>query len=840
MSLFGLFRRRRRNRGGLIIGDPRVDAATTPVRAPVQPPTITTTVQPQGSAGSTQTLSIDISVNPFLRNLPVQFTAHSLRPQRQMYYFFDGVPVSNYVQRASVLRIEGTNQNFIDTLGVSDTITWGSNSAVVLERMQDVDSGNTVLYLANVIGQFVPGVVVTGSRSGATATVNLYDHRHGTANGGGANSISLSRDASSVDSFYVGNTIFICSGIGSNQSGIITQYNGTTRVANVQLNWTTQPVANSSRYSIGTHRAERNGSLAGIFNIPGGNTAPIRFRTGERLFRVIDTVDGSTTGATSRAEFRFIGSGLTEVRNSIAIQQPQAPTPPPPAPTIPITIPPITRLDPVAQTFFVDNAVYPSGVMITSVDLFFSTKDTILPVTLQVRPVVNGFPHASEILNNAQISLYPDQVRTSSIPNVANSLTATTFTFPSPIYLNPGQEYALVVLTDSLEYNVYVSELGKQIIGSERIVSTQPYLGSFFKSQNGSTWTPIQEEDLMFNIKKAVFSTTSTGTIDFLNRAPSYNINADSLYIQTNEDVYSNTSLGYKYSTDFGLSYSDIITKKTYDLSSRTVIGGATDGLFRVRGTLSTNDRNISPVIYTEKMLVLGAQNIINNLPVTNGSITITNGGTGYTTPASISIAITSSDGNGSGANARVDTVSGGAVRSIIVDNPGSGYTSGPIITFTGGGFTTQANAVIASETAAEGGLAAARYVSRVVTLAEGFDAGDIRAYLTAYKPSGTNIYVYYKIRNFGDPEPFALKRWSLMSQTTPANQLSDDREDLIEYEYRASSNTLAQSVSYTSGGTTYDSFNQFAIKIVLASSSTTTIPTVYDMRAIALAAYGV
>jgi hypothetical protein len=126
-----------------------------------------------------------------------------------------------------------------------------------------------------------------------------------------------------------------------------------------------------------------------------------------------------------------------------------------------------------------------------------------------------------------------------------------------------------------------------------------------------------------------------------------------------------------------------------------------------------------------------------------------------------------------------------------------------------------------------------------VVTLAEGFDAGDIRAYITAYKPIGTEIYLYYKIKNLADPEPFDDKSWTLMTQKTPSTLYSDNQGDFIEYEYRGSSSTVGnQSITYTSGSTTYDRFNQFAIKIVLRSSTTTVVPTVYDLRAIALAPY--
>ena len=52
---------------------------------------------------------------------------------------------------------------------------------------------------------------------------------------------------------------------------------------------------------------------------------------------------------------------------------------------------------------------------------------------------------------------------------------------------------------------------------SERIiVSQQPYMGSLFKSQNGSTWTPAQFEDLKFNLYKAQF-VQEPGTLKLYN-----------------------------------------------------------------------------------------------------------------------------------------------------------------------------------------------------------------------------------------------------------------------------------------------------------------------------------
>ncbi len=823
-------------------GQTQIATATRLARRRVQPPTVTTTVLPAGSAGTTEPFVIDISTNPFLRSQELVFVGHSLRPQRRVFYFFDDTPIVNYVMRATVLSVPG-QVNFTDTLGLSDRITYLSNSAQVINASLNPDTGNTDLYLANVVGTFPVGATVTGTLSGVSGVVNRYEHRHGIANTGGANSITLAADASSTSSYYVGNTIYLCAGVGLGQNAVIASYNGVSRVANVTTPWTVVPTSNT-KYSIGNHFIERDGSTSGIFALP--NKSDLRFRTGERIFRVIDSDTNTLDQATCRADFRFLGVGLTEVKRNITIQTPAQPTPPPPAPTQPVPTPvpstpttPVKKHDPVAETFFVDETVYPGGVFVTSVDLFFSTKDAILPVTVQIRPVVNGFPHSSEILKGGEISLYPQDIRTTTSPNVSNSSTVSTFTFPMPIYLDAGLEYAIVVLTDSLDYNIYVAEMGKTIIGSTRIVSTQPYLGSFFKSQNGSTWTPIQEEDLMFVLKKAVFTTGTPATLDLYNRITTANVNVDSLYVFSSEDIYSNTSLGYAYSKDSGSSYSNVTPKETYDLDTRFVVPGgslASDGVFRVRGTFSTNDRNLSPVVYTEKFRIVGSENLINDLPLSNDAISIIFGGTGYSTNANISVTL--SGGGGSGANAKVDNVSGGAIQSIIINAPGSGYTGQVNVTISGGTAGSIANAVIASETRSEGGLATARYITRVATLADGFDGGDLRAYITAYKPQGTDFILYYKIRNFNDPESFNQKPWTIMPQSTPGNLFSDDKADLLEYEYRASLNTA--SISYTSGSTTYDKFNQFAIKIVPRTTTSTLLPICYDLRAIALPSSGV
>ncbi len=69
--------------------------------------------------------------------------------------------------------------------------------------------------------------------------------RKGTAQAGAAGTITLDASASAVDDFYNGHLIQIMSGTGANQSRIITDYVGATKVATVGENWATTPGADS-------------------------------------------------------------------------------------------------------------------------------------------------------------------------------------------------------------------------------------------------------------------------------------------------------------------------------------------------------------------------------------------------------------------------------------------------------------------------------------------------------------------------------------------------------------------------------------------------------------------
>ena len=104
--------------------------------------------------------------------------------------------------------------------------------------------------------------------------------------------------------------------------------------------------------------------------------------------------------------------------------------------------------------------------------------------------------------------------------NTTDGTTATKFTFDSPVYLRENLEYALVVASDSPDYKIWISRLGEIDVGGTRAISTQPTLGSLFKSQNASTWTASQFEDMKFTMRRAKFTvgTSAEFTVRLMRR----------------------------------------------------------------------------------------------------------------------------------------------------------------------------------------------------------------------------------------------------------------------------------------------------------------------------------
>ena len=534
-------------------------------------------------------------------------------------------------------------------------------------------------------------------------------------------------------------------------------------------------------------------------------------------------------------------------------------------------------IDPLAQTFLVSPTTNPNGVYIDSVRLCFKTKSDTVPVTMQIRPTVNGYPSYATIYPYATVTLTPDKVQlvTDNKPDLTDATKYTEFVFPSPVYVQPG-EHSFCLLSNCLDYEIYAAVGGANDLSTDTKISPVPYGGLLFLSQNGSTWIPEAKTSMTFGMYRCNFS-TSPGTATFKSLKPQANTVYDVANLVVGDMVIPSTSVNYKFnsivsSTGSLAGYKSIKPAETYtmnDGSGRRVITTTNDGTviripfnpptgaiaantaaqenyyntyqgqggyiltdsFVVQATMQTTDTSISPIVDSTRVGVIVRENIINNLPLANSGFIVTNGGTGYSSGSPPTVTI--SGGNGSGAAARANVTPAGVIDAIYLTNSGgSGYTTSPTVTIGSGSATVTYN----GEDKKSGGNGVARYITRRVILNDGFESGDLRVYVTAYKPSGGNIYVYYKLLSDSDPASFDDNNYQLMTQNdSNINFLSANENDYRELSFAPGVGGVANnSVSYVSGTTSFKSFKQFAIKIVLVGTDPTDVPKIRDFRAIA------
>ena len=260
--------------------------------------------------------------------------------------------------------------------------------------------------------------------------------------------------------------------------------------------------------------------------------------------------------------------------------------------------------------------------------------------------------------------------------------------------------------------------------------------------------------------------------------------------------------------------------------------------------SLFSDDSVLSPIISDDGLTLYVVEHIVNNLGVTNTSISITNGGSGYSNNESGNVTVTISVpdlAGGSQAFATANVSDEGIISSIDVTEEGSGYLYPATISIADANTTpgTGASANMASEFSSSGGNALTRYLTKKTTLAQGNDSQDLRMFMTAYRPIGTEIHVFYRVENRYDTETFENYPWQKMTYLngTDSQYSRSDYDSVFEYELAPGISGVANNqVQYTgTNGTLYTSFNQFQIKIVMTAADKTNVPFLRDIRVIAL-----
>lgn len=574
------------------------------------------------------------------------------------------------------------------------------------------------------------------------------------------------------------------------------------------------------------------GVFSGEFRIP-SNT----FTVGTKSLVLCDSsTDPMATNLKTYAISSFTASGLaTSEQNTIISTQVPRITQTQQTQTQDIVVSRITTTtsqnvpaprDPIAQTFFVgDNS---NGILLSKLDVYFQTKSTTAPITLEIREVSNGYP-AETVVPFGTVTLDPKDVNIS-----ADASSPTEFKFSSPVYLKNSTEYCFVLLPagNDANFEVWVSELGQNQIGTTQRIDKQPYAGVLFVSANNTTWTAIQNEDIKFTLYQSEFDTSVTGNITVSN------IPID--YISLS-DIDTDVEVGDVVTFKSGATVHGTGIVKYYDVVNDIAKVEITSGNSQVGddvvvdtvavATVGTiGNKAINALSPTLGYLNFNNTNIVweYKLHSTAGidPITYTSLGTPGTTELPVELKVFS-------ASNTADTFK---LRSVFTTQDSN---ISPVFDTSKMACVVVSNYVnndITNESTNTGN-AYSKYISRKVVLDDGQEADDLRVYLTANLPAGTSVKVYAKLLNDTDGTLFDDRPWLLLTETSPLNTLG-----FKEYYYSiptGSTTTPEGALSSSTGvytySTNYSTFKTFAVKIVMLSGSTSSVPIIRDMRAIAL-----
>ena len=267
--------------------------------------------------------------------------------------------------------------------------------------------------------------------------------------------------------------------------------------------------------------------------------------------------------------------------------------------------------DPVAESFLVADS--DGGVFIDSIDLFFWSKDDeSVPVRVEIRTMINGYPSTQQIPLASKM-LYPENVATST-----DGAVSTRFQFADPIYLMNQTEYCFVVISDSLKYNMWISELGEVDLLTGSYIGEQPYLGSLFTSQNNTTWTAEQLRDVKFDMNRCQF--VATGDLQ-VNMKPFADTKLAASFMPNFQPlVLSGTSLQMEALINGDtnniiggvLDNEDVVLDNVVSLDgTHTIAAGYQYTPISYKTTFATENPNVSPVLNKERLSTVLVNNII-------------------------------------------------------------------------------------------------------------------------------------------------------------------------------------------------------------------------------------
>lgn len=487
------------------------------------------------------------------------------------------------------------------------------------------------------------------------------------------------------------------------------------------------------------------------------------------------------------------------------------------------------------------------------------------------------------VINNLSINGKVDKINTiytgsggSMISN--NASAALPVTFANPVYLSQDQEYAIVLMSNSDIYKLFVTTPGKTDLTTNVMVDGNHYGGSFFMSQNASTWTADPARDLKFKLKKAVFD--SSATLKLVNdQIPVKELENDPFLVCTDSTgtsavlrvthpnhgmmegskvVFSGANniaglgsddisdaAGHTISDVERDSYCVTITYSGTAVTANTYGGGdsvtatenmTVDALVPYSEFLQFPGTNVTVtfdsfsgqsidgsqgkfVQQATRSLLLGKTNYLPN-PVCIASTAEHAAATGsldnsIATNKSFAMNVTLST-----TNPNLSPLLDGDRTSLfcISNRTNSAITASQIGSSQYN--NTGKGRYYVPDTAAKGNSNINNYITREITLAN--EATHLNFYADVFKPEEANIILYYKAQTSGDDTQFDDLPWTRLEPKEPITN-NDTAFGEVEYEVK-----LSDVPQIT------DTFSSFAFKIVMTTTNSCRVPMISNVRAIA------
>ena len=596
--------------------------------------------------------------------------------------------------------------------------------------------------------------------------------------------------------------------------------------------------------SSGTLTTDANGQVSGSFIIPRNNS--LRFKTGIKEFRLSDSSTNNRSDESTFSEASFHAQGLIEsVQNTIIS------TKVPRLVTSEVSDNRVVREsfvrettrweDPLAQTILIERE---GGIFVTSLDLFFKTKAVKSPagVEISIRTTQNGTP-TQKVVPGTEVTLLPSQVNIS-----ANASAGTNFPFDFPVYLQQDTEYAIVIKSPCDEYEAWVAEMGGfDVTNVDYRITKQPHGGSFFTSQNASTWTPDQTKDLKFALKRANFTSLSA-EVTFDNDAlPAVELGGNPLTTTSgstnirvqhrNHGMHDNGSsvIIAGAAALNGIAANDIngthsisnIEQDSYVISAGSSNASAT-GTGGGTSVTATENKHID-ALHTKIENFTVPNTDLRCFLTTTSQQSIDGSETAYQAQSEFeflpnqniyfhSPKVVCSPGNeAAGKSLKIRAVLSSTknhLTPVIDQNRLSAVTIQNRIGDAGNNTSAYSNYL--AETNGVGGSELAKYITRKVDLEEEADVIDV--YLGANVPTGATVDLYWKTTGAGEDGDFDALAWNFATPVEPI-VINNDPSIFDEVKY-----------SIDPSG----SFGSMAFKIVMRSSNSAAVPTIKDFRAIA------